>query len=529
MQRWKAFYGGFCQFFASAIYNLYFSPLSKFPGPFFAKISRLPSFYHSLTGYRHVWIRKCHQKYGEVFRFAPNGVLFNSESAFRTIHGHKSNVRKSDFYVTWRRNSRALNSGNTVDPAHHARKRRVVNTALSDLSVRSAEPFIIKHVDRLCEVLTLENQDGNWSEPKNATQFADCLFLDLMGDLCFGKSFEIKEPAENPLKDIPEQMSGYMTFLYVLGQLPGLGIFCWLKPRGLDALMEYCAPPAVRRMFKFIDENLAERIELEKRISKVESGSNEARKDIFHYVSHAKDPQTGTPYSKDELFAECGLYIVAGSGTSAVVLSAFFFYVTRNAEVQRKLLQEICRTFASVDEIRGGAKLFSCKYLRACIDEIIRISPPGSSELPRVVLPGGIEVDGNFFPEGTNIGVTPSSLSLKESTYGDPLRFRPERWIVDEQNGVTAADVSRIQSAFMPFSLGPTNCAGQKLAITELMIMIARIMYQLEVRAVPGDTLGEAGPGMGFEGVRKDFYEFRDAYMTQRDGPMVQFRRRDMP
>lgn len=310
--------------------------------------------------------------------------------------------------------------------------------------------------------------------------------------------------------------------------MPGLGVFCWLKPRGLDALMEYCAPPAVRRMFKFIDENLAERIKVEQRPRKEESDRNEARKDIFHYVSHAKDPQTGMPYSRDELFAECSLYIMAGSGTSAVVLSAFFFYVTRNEEVQKKLLQEISRTFTLVDEIQGGAKLSSCKYLRSCIDELIRISPPGSSEMPRVVLPGGIEVDGNFIPQGTNIAVTPSSLFLKESTYGDPLRFRPERWIVDEQNGITAADVSRIQSAFLPFSLGSTNCAGQKLAITELMIMIARMMYQLDVRAAPGDTLGVASPKMGFGGVRKDFYEFRDAYMTQRDGQLVQFRRSEI-
>lgn len=52
------------QFLGSAIYNLYFSPLAKYPGPFFAKISSWPNFYHTLGGDRHIWLWRCHQIYG---------------------------------------------------------------------------------------------------------------------------------------------------------------------------------------------------------------------------------------------------------------------------------------------------------------------------------------------------------------------------------------------------------------------------------------------------------------------------------
>lgn len=52
------------QFLASAIYSLYFGPLAKYPGPFFAKISAWPNFYHSLGGDRHIWLWQCHQIYG---------------------------------------------------------------------------------------------------------------------------------------------------------------------------------------------------------------------------------------------------------------------------------------------------------------------------------------------------------------------------------------------------------------------------------------------------------------------------------
>lgn len=51
---------------ANVVYNLYFSPLAKVPGPFLSKISAIPNFYHATTGHRHVWIWQCHQIYGKL-------------------------------------------------------------------------------------------------------------------------------------------------------------------------------------------------------------------------------------------------------------------------------------------------------------------------------------------------------------------------------------------------------------------------------------------------------------------------------
>ncbi|KAF4627578.1 hypothetical protein G7Y89_g10576 [Cudoniella acicularis] len=455
-----------------------------------------------------------------IFGYLVSSGIYN---LYRAIYSHKSNVRKGDFYISWRRNSKALNTANTVDPTQHARKRRVVNAALSEQSVRSAEPFIIQHVDRWCDILLQENGGSTWSSPKNMSHLTNYLTLDLMGDLCFGKSFDTKELAENQLRDIPDTIAAYLRFLYALGQFPFLALWNWLKPLGLDALFNRASPPAVQRLYNFIDDNLDERIKLEKSSQKQLSGP---RKDMFHYLYHAQDPETGKSYSQDELFAESSLVIIAGSDTTAVVLSGFFFYITRNSEIYNKLQQEIRKTFSDIKEISGGTKLSSCKYLRACIDEVMRINPPGPSELPRVVLQGGLEVEGQFFPEGTNIGVPHWSLHHREDIFVDPWKYRPERWIVDDVTGVNADDVFRAQSAFFPFSSGSANCAGQKLAMAELMIIIARTFYRMDVRAAPGDILGEGGLEMNVGIKNRDLFQCRDAYIAQRDGPMVQFKGR---
>lgn len=50
------------------IYRLYFHPLAKYPGPFFHKISILPSLYYAWLGTRHLVYDELHKKYGKLAR-----------------------------------------------------------------------------------------------------------------------------------------------------------------------------------------------------------------------------------------------------------------------------------------------------------------------------------------------------------------------------------------------------------------------------------------------------------------------------
>lgn len=69
----------------------------------------------------------------------------------------------------------------------------------------------------------------------------------------------------------------------------------------------------------------------------------------------------------------------------------------------RKLQEEIRSTFkgSDVEEIKWGPELRGCNYLRAVLDESMRITPAVPGLLPRTVLPGGIEFDGVRLAEGT--------------------------------------------------------------------------------------------------------------------------------
>ena len=59
---------------------------------------------------------------------------------------------------------------------------------------------------------TQKGADGKWSKSLNMADEVNYLVFDILGDLCFGKNFNMKEP-ESDLKHVPELMATYLQIL----------------------------------------------------------------------------------------------------------------------------------------------------------------------------------------------------------------------------------------------------------------------------------------------------------------------------
>lgn len=153
-----------------------------------------------------------------MFRYHPNGIIVNSPNGYSDIYNMKANVKKGKFYDAWPRNANDVHTLSTTDKLVHARKRRILNSVFSEKAIQSAEIFVIKHVNRWCELL-LDSNSGDWSQPKNMTHLSECLMFDTLGDLCFGRSFEIKEPGDNSFQHIPRTIASYLSFMYPVSQV----------------------------------------------------------------------------------------------------------------------------------------------------------------------------------------------------------------------------------------------------------------------------------------------------------------------
>lgn len=178
----------------------------------------------------------------------------------------------------------------------------------------------------------------------------------------------------------------------------------------------------------------------------------EKRNDIFQLIKDARDPETGGSLPINEVVSECTLLIVAGSDTSSTVLAACFFYLAKYPRVYAKLAEEIRAAFGSYDDIRGGPTINGCQYLRACLDEAMRMNPPVGGSAWREAQKGGAVVDGQAIPAGYDAGIACYAMHHKAAYYPRPFEFLPERWIVGDE--FSSKDVALAKSAFSPFSIG---------------------------------------------------------------------------
>ena len=122
-------------------------------------------------------------------------------------------MKKGLYYQVWPRHAKAITTWNSIDVAVHSHKRRVLNHAFSSKALRSAEPFVLSNADRWCELLGHEvSAGGEWSGSVNMTDWVNYLVFDILGDLCFGKSFNMKEP-DGPMKEAPDLMADMLTLL----------------------------------------------------------------------------------------------------------------------------------------------------------------------------------------------------------------------------------------------------------------------------------------------------------------------------
>ena len=188
---------------------------------------------------------------------------------------------------------------------------------------------------------------------------------------------------------------------------------------------------------------------------------------------------------------------------------------------------EIRSMFDSVDDIRSGPTLNGCVFLRACIDEAMRMSPPVGAILPRVVLPGGLKVLGHDIPSDIIVGCPIYALHHREDIVPDAFSYQPSRWLPDEP-GVTLTSLEGLHSVFNPFSIGPRGCIGKPMAYMELMLSLARLLWGYDLKLAPGDLarVGEGNPKLGNGRRRFNEFQMEDIFVSNKQGPYAIFKSR---
>jgi cytochrome P450 len=302
-----------------------------------------------------------------------------------------------------------------------------------------------------------------------------------------------------------------------MGNFPYINMICSLLRTQIQHHIPTQQTQAHLRLVKYVED------QIRKRLTKGEGQGS--RQDYVHHLLAAPDIELHPETQVTELRQHLIVLVGAGTDTTSSGLAGILFYLSRYPRVLKKLTEEIRSAFASVEDIRN-AKLNSLTYLRACIDETLRISPPAPGSLPREVLAGGIQIDGQYIPEGTQLGVPVYAIHHNDEYFSDAFTSKPERWIVDEEAGFTSEIVEKSRSAFCPFSLGSRACIGKGLVYMELSLTVARTLFLYDIKQPVIDKTGEGRPSLGLGRRRKSEYQLSDRLIGRGEGPILEFEAR---
>ncbi|CAG7932528.1 unnamed protein product [Penicillium olsonii] len=497
---------------AFAFYNRFIHPLRRINGPFLASITPWVQLYHGLKGDRHLWLHELHHKYGTHVRVAPNFVSVNSDRGLHDIYGHGKRLQKATFYNAFPAIKGVYNTHNAIDKTMHGRKRRVLSQAFSENALKGMEDVMLLHVRQLCAVLA--GYDGNFESHdqkgnvKNMGDWFSYLSYDVMGELCFGKSFDML--ISDKLRYKVGLVDRAANRHYVCG------LWMPLDTWGLDQVF---IRKLTRDRWNFI---MNSRVEANERAKERTQIGHDAKKDFFYYLLNAKDPETGNGLSTPELWGESNVLMIAGSDTTSTTLAATLFYLVRRPEALATLTAEIRGAFNEVEEIVTSSSLGELVYLKACIDEALRLAPAVPGAIPREVMDGGAVVDGVFLPAGTDCGTPTYSIHRQERYYREAGTYMPERWIENatctaggSSWQTTKESIETARHAFCPFSIGPRGCIGKSMAFMEMRLTLARLVFLFDMSLA--DRQGEDAGG---------HLALTDHFTSAKNGPNVVFRRK---
>ncbi|KAK7920048.1 hypothetical protein PG985_008070 [Apiospora marii] len=454
-------------------------PLSKIPGPWYSRFTRLVLKYHILTGREMYYIHALHRRYGPVVRIAPRDAAVCDLAAFSQIHRAGSPFRKGPWY-----DSSSPGIFAERDPRRHGERRRLFARAFSKTALRANWEVVVRRtvenaVRRIKAEALQKPQQQQQHEPteqeSDSGGKADILkwwtlmATDVIAHLSFGESFDMvglgrTTPYVNAIQNtlLSAGLRWELPWLHAVARR--LPIQAVQEVVNCESIIAQNSDRAVR--------NLRESGGVQNLFSQMvaKSEGDEAQE-------KEKDREAQTLHLSDQsVRLEATNLIVAGSDTTASTMTYLVWAVLKKPQLQRRLEEEVAGLSADFQE----ADLEPLPLLNSVIDEALRLYGAAPGTLPRYVPEGGATMAGHFLPAGTVVSTQAYTLHRDNTVFEQPETFDEDRF-------------SRPQSteqklAFTPFGMGSRVCLGIHLARMELRLATAVFFRECRGARLSADT-----------------------------------------
>ncbi|EFJ33259.1 hypothetical protein SELMODRAFT_230667 [Selaginella moellendorffii] len=216
-------------------------------------------------------------------------------------------------------------------------------------------------------------------------------------------------------------------------------------------------------------------------------------------TSAEKDGDSTTNKFVDVLLAQKGLshtvikailvdMAAAGTDTTSITSEWTMAELVRHPAVLSKVRDEIERVVGGRHRAVRESDLKHLTYLRAVVKEVLRLHPVGAFLIPHVTVQD-TELAGYFIPKNTRALINTYSLGRNPAVWDNPLEFRPERFLGDEESTtrsdreVEAAASSSLfdpEYRMVPFGAGRRGCPGAALGTCMIMYGVSTLVHGFE-------------------------------------------------
>jgi cytochrome P450 len=416
-------------------------------------------------------INKAHERVGPIVRIQPDHVSFNVGEAIEEIYGHGKDLTKAPFYDTLASYQRSM--FDTTDRAEHGQKRKYVAHMFAPMTVKNLEEVVVDTTKSLFRVFD-RHADMKQPEWLNMRHWISMYAFDIIGDLGFGEKLGCLQRGDDIMKAQTREGKIYdvsgMRGVYDGG---AYNVF-WGQASSFLKWTKWMTQWTTGRFFADAFFDVA--IYLVKRrvpAEEVAEYEKNRRFDLFQRLVIDKKGKA-MDLEFEELFAEAAVLMIAGSDTSGTGLCNTILYLAKHPDKLAKLQAEVDTAISPNTLVATHDDVKDLPYLRACIDESLRLRPPNAQGLPRTVSEKGATVQGYYMKSGTVVSVPTYSIHRNEKYFKNAEAFMPERWIDNPDEKETY----NLKKYVIPFSAGSRACIGRNLAYLELQVALASIVHR---------------------------------------------------
>ncbi|KAL1864296.1 hypothetical protein Daus18300_007719 [Diaporthe australafricana] len=430
-----------------------------------------------IRGTIHFKMLEFHEQYGSVVRLAPGELTYTTATAVKEIYGNRNGRKLMPPQSSLGANEKTMFGATSFiwleSHKEHSRHRKILSQGFSDASLKAQEPMVLGYANLLTQRFRERAARG---EVIDMWAWFNYYTFDIIGDLVFGEPFGCVDQG---------QFHPWISFIF--SNLTNMMYAQMIMTMGyLGSFIQALVPKRV--MAQALAHAQSTRDKVDRRLAR-----KDVRPDLISGIMHRVGALGGggggncnnnnNGISRAELYADAQIMIMAGSETSATLLAVAVYHLLRNPGALARLQREVRGAFAEGSEVEADVEVnFSAvsrlPYLRAVMDESLRIHPPLPAGINRVVPEGGAVIDGRFVPEGTVLQVPSWAAFHLEDSFADPWEFVPERWL-GESCPVRYAGDNR--DVFAPFSYGQRSCLGRSLANMETRVCIARLVLGFDM------------------------------------------------